>query len=246
MAFAIAPIAKRLAAQGILAGFRRWRTRRRAASAPTPEAITVNESRTSENRSMFDWIMFLAIHAIIIGGISYAGWNVYGPRLGVWVAASATVAGITSAYLYAKVVPGETFMKVVLGLIVAANAGYIVHNGARNMGIESFNSSQVQKFEIAMAAASRARTRAVANAIGLGARESTQLERAFADSTATIAAILAFLELCAAVTFFAISSKRVSAIESQGRQVAAVPMGFAPSTTIYPTPAFTGNDRPKA
>ena len=244
MAIVLAPIAKRLAAQGILAGFRRWRTRRQPAStAPPSEANIVSESRTSENRSMFDWLMFLAIHAIIIGGISYAGWNVYGERLGIWVAASATVAGITSAYLYAKIVPGETFMKIILGLIVAANAGYIVHNGARNMGIESFNSAQVQKFEIAMAAASKARTRAVANAIGLGARESTQLERAFADSTATIAAILAFLELCAAVTFFAIASKRVNEIENEGR--VAVPLGFASSTT-YSTPAYTGTSRPKA
>lgn len=239
----LAPIAKRLAARGLWAGFRAWRNRRTKRTI-TEEATTV-ESRTSENRSMFDWLMFLAIHAIIIGGISYAGWHVYGERLGIWVAASATVAGITSAYLYAKIVPGETFMKIILGLIVAANAGYIVHNGARNMGIESFNSAQVRKYEIGMAAAARARTRAVASAIGLNASASTQLERAFADSTATIAAILAFLELCAAVTFFAISSKRVSAIENQGRQMAAVPLGFA-SSTNYATPAYTGNDRPKA
>ena len=238
----LAPIAKRLAARGLWAGFRSWRNRR--TKRTINEEATLSESRTSENRSMFDWLMFLAIHVIIIGGISYAGWNVYGERLGIWVAASATVAGITSAYLYAKIVPGETFMKIILGLIVAANAGYIVHNGARNMGIESFNSAQVQKFEIAMAAASRARTRAVANAIGLGARESTQLERAFADSTATIAAILAFLELCAAVTFFAIASKRVNEIENEGRGV-AVPLGFASSTT-YSTPAYTGTSRPKA
>ena len=240
----LAPIAKRLAARGLWAGFRAWRNRRTNRTI-NEEATTVSESRTSENRSMFDWLMFLAIHAIIIGGISYAGWNVYGDRLGIWVAASATVAGITSAYLYAKIVPGETFMKIILGLIVAANAGYIVHNGARNMGIESFNSAQVRKYEIGMAAAARARTRAVASAIGLNASASTQLERAFADSTATIAAILAFLELCAAVTFFAISSKRVSAIENQGRQMAAVPLGFA-SSTNYATPDYTGTDRPKA
>jgi hypothetical protein len=243
MPLILAPIAKRLAARGLWAGFRAWRNRRNNRTI-TEEATTV-ESRTSENRSMFDWLMFLAIHVIIIGGISYVGWHVYGERLGIWVAASAMVAGVTSAYLYAKIIPGETFMKVILGLIVAANAGYIVHNGARNVGIESFNSAQVRKYEIGMAAAARARTRAVASAIGLNASASTQLERAFADSTATIAAILAFLELCAAVTFFAISSKRVSAIENQGRQMAAVPLGFA-SSTNYATPAYTGNDRPKA
>lgn len=237
----LAPIAKRLAARGLWAGIRAWRNRR--TNRTINEEATLSDSRTSENRSMFDWLMFLAIHVIIIGGISYAGWNVYGERLGIWVAASATVAGITSAYLYAKIVPGETFMKIILGLIVAANAGYIVHNGARNMGIESFNSAQVQKFEIAMAAASRARTRAVASAIGLNASASTQLERAFADSTATIAAILAFLELCAAVTFFAIASKRVNEIENEGRGV-SVPLGFASSTT-YSTPAYTGTSRPK-
>jgi hypothetical protein len=245
MPIILAPIAKRLAARGLWAGIRAWRNRRNNRTINEEATLSDLRTSTSENRSMFDWLMFLAIHVIIIGGISYAGWHVYGDRLGIWVAASATVAGITSAYLYAKIIPGETFMKIILGLIVAANAGYIVHNGARNMGIESFNSAQVRKYEIGMAAAARARTRAVASAIGLNASASTQLERAFADSTATIAAILAFLELCAAVTFFAISSKRVSAIENQGRQMAAVPLGFA-SSTNYATPAYTGNDRPKA
>ena len=61
---------------------------------------------TTENRTAFDWIMFLLIHVCLIGGIAYAGFSIYGERLGVWVAASAFIAGITSTYLYAKVVPG--------------------------------------------------------------------------------------------------------------------------------------------
>lgn len=238
----LAPIAKRLAARGLWAGFRAWRNRRN--NRTITEEATLSESRTSENRSMFEWLMFLAIYVLLVGGISYVGIKVYGERLGVWVAVSANIGGITSAYLFAKVVPGETFMKIVLGIIIAANAAYIAHTGLRNIGIESFNSAQVRKFEIAMAAASKARTRAVANAIGLNANSATQLELAFADGTATIAALLAFLELCAGLTFFAIASKRVSAIENQGRQMAAVPLGFASSATY--SPAYTGNDRPKA
>lgn len=197
----------------------------------------------NENRSMFDWIMFLLIHAIIIGGISYAGWHVYGERLGVWVAASAIVAGITSSYLYAKVVPGETMMKVVLGLVVALNAGYIVHNGARNVGVQSFNEGQVKKFEAAMGAAAQARTRAVASAIGLSARESTKLEQAFGDGVSMIAALLAFLELGLSIVFFAIASRRVNAIEDEARQGNA-PVGFARATTYYPVGAEARN--PKA
>lgn len=197
----------------------------------------------NENRSMFDWIMFLMVHAIIIGGISYAGWHVYGERLGVWVAASAIVAGITSSYLFAKVVPGETMMKVVLGLVVALNAGYIVHNGARNVGVASFNEGQVRKYEAAMGAAAQARTRAVASAIGLSAKDSTKLEQAFGDGVSLIAALLAFLELGLSVVFFAIASRRVSAAEEDARQTAGPGLGFAPSTTYYPSPAQARNPK---
>jgi hypothetical protein len=197
----------------------------------------------SENRSMFDWVMFLMIHVIIIGGISYAGWHVYGERLGIWVAASAIVAGITSSYLFAKVVPGETMMKVVLGLVVALNAGYIVHNGARNVGVQSFNEGQVRKFELAMGAAAQAKTRAVASAIGMSTKDSTKLEQTFGDSVSMIAALLAFLELGLSGVFFAIASRRVNAIEEDVRQGGA-PVGFARATTYYPVGAEARN--PKA
>lgn len=193
----------------------------------------------NENRNMFDWLMFLAVHSIIIGGISYAGWHVYGERLGVWVAASAMVAGITSSYLFAKVVPGETLMKVVLGIAVALNAGYIVHNGARNVGISSYNDAQLRKFEVAMGAAAKARTRAVANAIGINARDSTQLEQAFGDGVSTIAAILAFFELCLAVIFFAIASKRVEKVQQEATRQSNPPVGFSRAAPLYPAVAST-------
>jgi hypothetical protein len=202
----------------------------------------------NENRNMFDWIMFLLIHVTLIGGISYAGWNVYGEMIGVWVAASAIVAGITSSYLFAKGVPGVTLMKVVLGIAVALNAAYIVHNGARNVGISSYNDAQLRKFELAMGAAAQARTRAVANAIGVNARESTQLEQAFSDGVSTIAAILAFFELCLAVIFFAIASKRVEKVQQETTRQSKPPVGFSGAAPPYPAMASTEKEArtPKA
>src|SRR5262245_19000770 len=101
----------------------------------------------NEKRGIFDWLIFLLIHIVLIGGIGVAGFYVYGMRLGIWLAVSATVAGFASAYLFAKEIPGETFMKVVLGLLVAANAAYLVHNGARNIGIKDYNAAQIEKYE---------------------------------------------------------------------------------------------------
>lgn len=183
---------------------------------------------TDEKRSIFDWLMFLAIHIILIGGIAYAGFLVYGQRLGVWVAASAAVAGLTSTYLYAKIVPGETTMKVILGIIVALNAGYLVHNGAQAMGIEAYNAGQIKKFEIGMAAAASSATRSVARQLGLSARDSSALEKAFDDSVSFWAAVLAFLELSTAMVIFSISSRRVKRVEQAAAERRSQTPGFAP------------------
>lgn len=162
----------------------------------------------TENRSIFDWLIWTLIHAVIIGAIAYAGIQVYRPRLGLWVAASATVAGFTSCYLFAKDVPGETLMKVWLYLCVALNAAYLVHNGARNIGIEGYNAAQVEKYERGMAEAGKATSRRIARELRLGAENASKIELAFSDGVSVIVAILAFLELASALVIFAIASKR--------------------------------------
>lgn len=203
---------------------------------------------TTERRSAFDWIMFLAIHLILIGGISYAGFQIYGERLGVWVAASALVAGFTSTYLYAKIVPGETIMKVLLGLAVAANAAYMVHNGAKAIGISAFNDAQIRKYELGMAAAAGATSRALARTLGASVKDATAIEKTFSDGVSTVAALLAFLEMSLAIIFFAVASKRVAIIErgndpQTAPQMAPPPaqmlprgnMGFATGSTTFST-----------
>lgn len=160
-----------------------------------------------ENRSIFDWLIFTLIHLALLGGIGVAGFYVYGWRLGIWVAVSAAIAGFASCYLFAKVIPGETFMKVILGLCVAANAGYLVHNGAQSLGVEAYNAGQVEKYERGMAEAGKAASRRIARELRIGAENASKLEKAFGDGVALIAAILAFLELASALIIFAISSK---------------------------------------
>lgn len=212
-----------------------------------------NQDPTSDNRSIFDWIMFLLIHLILIGGIAYAGFQIYGPRLGVWVAASAFIAGVTSSYLFAKIVPGETVMKVLLGLAVAANAAYLVHNGAQAIGVEAFNAAQIKKYELGMAAAAGATTRTIARALGASAKEASNLERAFSDGVSTIAALLAFLELSLAIVIFSIASKRTNEARRLARPTPiATPRAVGFSTggggsLNYPPPtiATSGSD-PKA
>lgn len=171
------------------------------------------QSATTEKRSIFDWLVFIVIHVVLIGAIGYAGFAVYGARLGAWVAASAFIAGMVSFYLFAKIVPGETLMKVWLGLCVALNAGYIVHNGARAIGIEAFNAAQVKKFEAGIAAAAQAQSRAIARTLGASAKDAATLEKVFDDGVSLIAAILAFLELASAIVIFSIASKRVAKVE---------------------------------
>jgi hypothetical protein len=170
---------------------------------------------TNENRSIFDWVVFSIIHIVLIGAIAYAGFQVYGERLGAWVGASALIAGLVSMYLFAKIVPGETLMKVWLGLCVALNAGYIVHNGARAIGIEAFNNAQVKKFEAGISAAAQARSRSIARTLGASAKSASELEKLFDDGVSLTAALLAFLELASGIVIFSIASKRVARIEAQ-------------------------------
>lgn len=163
---------------------------------------------THNNRNLFAWSIFLIIHIILVAGIAYAGVATYGPRLGAWVAASAFIAGCVSMYLFAYDVPGETLMKIVLGLAVACNAAYLVHNGARAIGVQAFNEAQVRKYEAGMTAAARAGTRRVAQEIGLSVKSSTVVERLFADDVAFTAGLLALFELAGALVIFAIATRR--------------------------------------
>lgn len=111
-------------------------------------------------------------------------------------------------YVFAKEPAGATLMKVWLGLAVAVNAAYIVHNGARQLGIEAFNSAQLKRYEIGMAEAAKARSRRVAGQLGLSAKSASELEKVFDSGVSIIAALLAFLELASAVVIFSIASKR--------------------------------------
>lgn len=212
-----------------------------------------SHNTTDEKRSAFDWIMFLLIHVVLIGGITYAGFTIYGERLGIWVGASAFIAGVTSTYLYAKIVPGETIMKVLLGLAVAANAAYMVHNGAKAIGISAFNDAQIRKYELGMAAAAGATTRAIARTIGASAKDASTIEKTFSDGVSTVAALLAFIEMSLAIIFFSVASKRVSAI-NRGSAIEPAPRvaGFATSGNLnYPAPTIAtrgsvGGSDPKA
>ncbi len=162
----------------------------------------------NDERTVFDWLIWTLIHLVVIGAIGYAGIQVYGWRLGLWVAASATVAGFASCYLFAKDVPGETLMKCWLYLCVALNAAYLVHNGARNIGIQGYNAAQVEKYEKGMAEAGKATSRRIARELRLGAENVSKIEIAFSDGVSVIVAVLAFLERASALMIFAISSRR--------------------------------------
>lgn len=172
---------------------------------------------STENRQVFHWAIFILIYSILVGGIGYAAFGIYGANLGAFVAGSAAIAGLTSLYLWHVEVRGETLMKIILGLAVAANAAYLVHNGARAAGVQAFNDAQVRKYEAGAAAAARAKTLAAARQIGLSAGKDSQLEKMFGSDVAAIAAFLAFLELSSAMVIFAVASKRQSAQEAQAK-----------------------------
>lgn len=197
---------------------------------------------TDENRPALDWVVFTIIFVVLVSAIWYAGLSVYGPRLGHWVGASAFIAGLVHLYLFAKIVPGETIMKIWLGICVALNAGYIVHNGAAAMGIEAYNSAQVKKYEIAMGQAAQATSRRVAREVGLSAQTAAQVERAFGDGVAFIAAFLAFLELSSSIVIFAIASKRLAIVRRRYREDDAQEASTKPTMAMSPPLATAKNN----
>lgn len=210
---------------------------------------------TDEARPMFDWVVWSLIHVALIGAITYVGLRVYGSGLGGWVGTSAFIAACTSMYLFAKIVPGETFMKAILGLVVAANAGYLVHNGAQAIGVDAYNSAQLKKFEIGMSEAAKATSRRVARELGVNVRAASELEKAFGDGVAVTAALLAFLELSLAIIFFAIASRRVAAVRRQHRAGVTgddkprqylTPPASAPAPATAKNSNFTFPDSPKS
>lgn len=194
---------------------------------------------TDENRPLFDWVIFTLIHVLIIGGIGFVGYKVYGTAMSFWVFASAAVAGLTSTYLFAKIVPGETMMKAILGLAVAANAAYLVHNGAQSIGVQLYNDAQIKKFEIGMAQAAKSTSRTVARQLGMNAKAASELERVFGDGVAVTAALLAFLELALAMIFFAIASKRVNQIRRSARSSSGETRETQPEKRFFAPPPTT-------
>jgi hypothetical protein len=172
------------------------------------------QSKTNEARSLFDWLMFLAIHLAFFGIITGVALRVYGQALGAWVSASACIEALSLTYLFHKKVPGETFMKVLLYLFAALGAAYLVHNGARQIGIEQFNGAQVKKYEAGMNAAALTASKKIAATLGASAKDASKIEKLFDDDVSTIAAGLAFLSLFTALCVFAIASRRVAEIEA--------------------------------
>ena len=179
----------------------------------------MQNQNTNDKRSIFDWMMFILIHLIFIGGIGWAGVHVYGGSLGAWVAASAIVEGLSLTYLFAKKVPGETLMKVLLYLFASLSVAYLIHNGAKQMGVNLYNDAQLKKYELGIAQAAQATSRKVAREVGLNAKDASQIEKVFNGEVAVIAAALGFLSLFSALVVFAIASKRVHAIERTEAQV---------------------------
>lgn len=168
-------------------------------------------SDNNDDRSVFDWTIFAIIHLVVIGAITVVGFYLYGTHLGIWAASSATVAGLASCYMFARDIPGETLMKVILGIAVALNAGYMAHNGAKKIGVEDYNNKQVEKFEKGMAIAGQSTSRRIARELRLGAESASKLETVFSDGMAATAATLAFAELGIALVVFAIASRRLKA-----------------------------------
>lgn len=180
----------------------------------------------NDERTVFDWTIFALIHLVVIGAISVVAYYLYGKHLGIWVAASAIVAGLTSAYMYAKNIPGETLMKVVLGIAVAANAGYIAHNSAKKIGVDDYNGKQLEKFEKGMAIAGQASSRWMARELRLGAVSASKVETIFSDGMASTAALLAFAELGIALAIFAIASRRLAGRRSQALAIVSGPVAL--------------------
>jgi hypothetical protein len=174
-------------------------------------------SQTTTKRSLFEWSLFILIHAVLVGAIGWAAFQTYGPKLGAWVFASAFIAGCVSLFFFHVEVKGETLMKIVLAIAVACNAGYLIHNGAKAAGVESFNLAQVKKFEAGVSAASKTTSKTIAHQIGLSATQASKLDKAFGDEVATIAALLGFIELALSLVFFAVGTARARVPKDQAR-----------------------------
>lgn len=173
------------------------------------------DSQAITKRTLFEWCIFILIHAVLVGAIGYAAFQTYGAKLGAWVFASAFIAACVSLFFFHVEVKGETLMKIFLAIAVACNAGYLIHNGAKAAGVDAFNSAQVKKFELGVSAASKTTSKAIARQIGLSATNASKLEKAFGDEVSTIAALLGFIELALSLIFFAVGTARAKAPKEQ-------------------------------
>lgn len=194
--------------------------------------------QTNNKRPLFDWTIFTLIHLVVIGAISVVAFYVYGTYLAIWVAASATVAGLASTYLFAKDIPGETTMKCLLYICVAANAAYLAHNGAKQIGVEGYNAKQMEKYERGMAEAGKQTKQWIARELRLGAESASKMDKVFNDGVSVIVALLAFFELGLALIIFAIGSHRGYSTPAEVQQPA---QSWVPDDLdVKPTRALTG------
>lgn len=177
-------------------------------------------ANNSEPRSLFEWSIFTIVHVVLFGGTMVAGFYTYDLGLGVWVAAQAIIAGMALTYLFAREVAGETLMKVLVYAAEVANIGYLVHNGAKRIGVEAFNAAQIQKYESGMAAAASSASRRVAETLGASAKSASEVATLFDDGTAIIASVLAGVSLFVALVVLSLASRRHP---SQSRQGSAKP-----------------------
>jgi hypothetical protein len=160
----------------------------------------------NKKHAVGDWAIFSLVHFIVTASISVGAFKVYGPTLAFWTAGSGLIAGLVTTYLYMRQVKGTTAMKVLLYLCIALNVGYMVHNGAKAVGIAAFNDAQIKKYEIGMAQAAQSQSRKIAKEIGMSTKDASEVEKLFDNEVAVIASILAFLEIGMALICLAIAS----------------------------------------
>lgn len=182
--------------------------------------------------------MFIFIHLIFFSAITWAGVKVYGESLGAWVAASAAIEALALTYLFHKVVAGETLMKVLLYFFASLNVAYLVHNGARKIGIQLYNDGQIRKYEIGIKEAASATSRRIASAVGASAENAGKLDKMFGDEVAIVASVLAFLSLFAALVVFALASRRTQAAQT-------TPATVGEFGAVETAEHFNGTARPK-
>jgi hypothetical protein len=164
------------------------------------------ESMKNKKHTSGDWTIFILVHLILTAGIIAGAFRVYGVTLAFWSGASALIAGLVATYLYMRQVKGATAMKILVYLCAALCAGYMVHNGARALGVTAFNDAQIKKYEIGMAQAAQSQSRKIAKEIGMSTKDASAVEKLFDNEVAVIASILAFLEIGMALICLAIAS----------------------------------------